>query len=587
MTSENQHRLLKRQLKKYKVDHSDLEKYAGLFSAVNEAYKSFDTDVSHLENVLSVSSRELFIANQSLKEENISKSKEALVLSEKLDNVMDNVRDIIFEMDANGNFTYLNSAWEKYGEEPPEETIGKNYMAFANRIKYFDKQAMVKIAERDFSNFNTVFSRSNAGGELLWWDMSVKLLTTSEGNIKGAIGSLVDVTSLKETQQQLIKASEAKGRFLSTMSHEIRTPLNAVIAISNILLMQEPKESQMENLHTLRFSSKHLLNLINDILDYNKMLSGKLNFAEAPFNLRYTIDGIISAFAFSAQDKDIRLLTDIKPCVPDGAVGDHTRLSQVLSNLIGNAIKFTDEGQVLLTVVCTGRSEGMFGLRFTVEDTGIGIQKDKLEYIFERFTQAEDDTSLEYGGTGLGLAISKKILNQLGTDIQVESEVNNGTKFWFDVEYKEVVKASLLEIDTKVERQLSLDGVRLLVVDDNEMNLLVIQQFFDKWNIEYQEARNGKEAIAKIEEDDFDLVLMDLRMPVMDGYTAVRKIREKGGRYMQLPIIALSASVSTDVIEKVTEVGMDDYLCKPFDPVDLFAKISLYATHYKPNKQLS
>lgn len=587
MTSENQHRLLKRQLKKYKVDHSDLEKYAGLFSAVNEAYKSFDTDVSHLENVLSVSSRELFIANQSLKEENISKSKEALVLSEKLDNVMDNVRDIIFEMDANGNFTYLNSAWEKYGEEPPEETIGKNYMAFANRIKYFDKQAMVKIAERDFSNFNTVFSRFNAGGELLWWDMSVKLLTTSEGNIKGAIGSLVDVTSLKETQQQLIKASEAKGRFLSTMSHEIRTPLNAVIAISNILLMQEPKESQMENLHTLRFSSKHLLNLINDILDYNKMLSGKLNFAEAPFNLRYTIDGIISAFAFSAQDKDIRLLTDIKPCVPDGAVGDHTRLSQVLSNLIGNAIKFTDEGQVLLTVVCTGRSEGMFGLRFTVEDTGIGIQKDKLEYIFERFTQAEDDTSLEYGGTGLGLAISKKILNQLGTDIQVESEVNNGTKFWFDVEYKEVVKASLLEIDTKVERQLSLDGVRLLVVDDNEMNLLVIQQFFDKWNIEYQEARNGKEAIAKIEEDDFDLVLMDLRMPVMDGYTAVRKIREKGGRYMQLPIIALSASVSTDVIEKVTEVGMDDYLCKPFDPVDLFAKISLYATHYKPNKQLS
>jgi len=240
MTLENQHRLLKRQLKKFNVDSETLKKYNGLFEAFNQAYKSFDDDVNHLENVLEVSSRELFIANKILKEENLSKSREALLLSEQLDKVMGNVTDIIFELDAEGNFTYLNSAWEKYGEELSELSIGKNYMSFANKIEYFEKEALEKIAERNFESFKTVYSRRNSKGRLLWWEMSVKLLTSEEGKVEGAIGSLVDVTSLKETQEQLIKAGEAKGRFLSTMSHEIRTPLNAVIAISNILLMQDP-----------------------------------------------------------------------------------------------------------------------------------------------------------------------------------------------------------------------------------------------------------------------------------------------------------------------------------------------------------
>jgi len=285
----------------------------------------------------------------------------------------------------------------------------------------------------------------------------------------------------------------------------------------------------------------------------------------------------MSAYSYNAQDKGVKLITDIKDCVPEGAKGDNTRLSQVLSNLIGNAIKFTDEGTVKLTIVCTEHLKDKMTLRFSVEDTGIGIAADKLEYIFERFTQAEEHTSMQYGGTGLGLSISRKILNLLDSDIQVESVVGEGTKFWFDLEFGKVEQKSLLEIDESTDRKLDLKGVKLLVVDDNAMNLMVVQQFFDKWNIEYDEAGNGQEAIEKIKENEYDLVLMDLRMPVMDGYTAVNKIREMGGKYMDLPIIALSASVSSDVIEKVTKVGMNDYLCKPFDPVDLYGKISLHA----------
>jgi len=296
-----------------------------------------------------------------------------------------------------------------------------------------------------------------------------------------------------------------------------------------------------------------------------------------PFNLRFVIDGIIKAYNYNAKDKSIELITNVCKNVPEGAIGDHTRLSQVLSNLIGNAIKFTETGEVKLTVNCLERDDENCKLRFIVEDTGIGIAQDKLVYIFERFTQAEDNTSLQYGGTGLGLAISKKILNLLGSEIHVESEVGKGTRFWFDLSYGIVQQKSLLDIDANAEKNFDLTGVKLLVVDDNEMNLAVIEQFFEKWNIAYDVANNGQQAIDAIKATDYDLVLMDLRMPIMDGYTAVNKLRAMGGRYKELPIIALSASVSTDVIEKVTKVGMNDYLCKPFDPVDLYSKINLHS----------
>jgi len=226
MTTENQHRLLKRQLKKFDMDPAKVSKYGEFFRAVNEAYKSFDKEVLYLENVLELSSKELFVANKQLKEENIEKSEEALHLSEQLDRVVDNVNDIIFELDQEGNFTFLNSAWEKYGEESVAESIGKNYAEFNNRIKHFDSEIIDKIAKRDFDTFKTVYSRYSSDGKLMWWDMSVKLIKSADGEIEGAIGSLVDVTSLKETQKELIEANKAKGRFLSTMSHEIRTPMN-------------------------------------------------------------------------------------------------------------------------------------------------------------------------------------------------------------------------------------------------------------------------------------------------------------------------------------------------------------------------
>lgn len=573
MTAENIHRLLKRQLRKHKISNEQLNEYSDFFKSINQAYKSFDTDIVHLENVLEVSSQELFVANEFLKQENKVKTDEALKAKQRLDRVLANITDVIFEVDSNGNFIYLNSAWILFAEEEPETAIGKNFMDYAETIKYFDKEVLNQINSRSFGDVKTVFSRLNKAGELIWWELSVGLKLDGNGEVTGAIGSLGDVTSAKRIEMELVAANESKSRFLSTMSHEIRTPLNAVIAISNILMMDEPKPSQVENLNALKFSSKHLLNLINDILDYNKLLSGKLRFNNEPFNLRQTIEGIVSAFQFNANDKGLVLDYNIGDGVPIGILGDNVRLSQILTNLLGNAIKFTSEGKVSLSINLVSEVADSVLLDFAVRDTGIGIDPEKFDLIFERFTQAEDSTTKNYGGTGLGLSICKKILTLLNSEIKVSSQLGEGTIFSFRLKYPKLENENIVAIDSRKDDVFNLDGIRLLVVDDNEMNLMVISQYFDSWNVEADEARNGLEAFEKVQERDYDIVLMDLQMPIMDGYEAARSIRSLGGKFQDLPIIALSASVSNDVIVKVTSNGMDDYLSKPFDPIDLYTKI--------------
>ena len=374
-------RLLKRQIRKSGVPLELIERYPAFFDSINEAYVSFDKDLAHLENVLELNSKELYLMNKVLEEKNKTATTSALKAKNKLDKVMANVRDIIYEVDSKGNFTYLNSAWVEYAEVTVEESIGRNFMEFSDGINHFDQEVFNQLYNDDFNEILTVFSRYDKDGNRRWWEMSVKVVRTINGEIQGAIGSLGDVTKMKEAEYALKKANKAKSHFLSTMSHEIRTPLNAVIAISNILLVDEPKQSQIENLNALKFSSKHLLNLINDILDYNKLVGGQLALNNEPFNLRQIINGTLKSFSFIASEKNLKLIDNISPELPDGIRGDSLRLSQVLTNLIGNALKFTKVGQVDLIVEKIEETSETVKIRFTINDTGIGIPKDKLNSI--------------------------------------------------------------------------------------------------------------------------------------------------------------------------------------------------------------
>jgi len=577
MNADNIHRLLRRQIKKANLNNEQTEALLPFLQTVDDAYKSFDKDLKNLENVLEVNSNELYKANQQLRTENQEKSKEASEAKTSLMKVVDNVTDIIIEMDNNGNFIYLNSAWEKFAEESPEESLGKNYMEFASEIKSFDTGLNQKIIDRDFEKFKTVFSRVNKSGKLKWWELSTKLLTSPDGKIEGAIASLIDVTSLKETEKKLIKANQSKSRFLSTMSHEIRTPLNAVIAISNILLMEDPKPDQLENLKTLKYSSKHLLHLINDILDYNKLNSGKLRFDNSQFDLIKELRHTVNSMSYNAKAKELKLNYNVDEAIPQFVKGDSHRLSQVITNLVNNAIKFTPSGIIDVNLDLIELKDNKAIIKFSVSDTGIGIEQDKLKMIFERFTQAQSDTTKKFGGTGLGLAICKKIINLHDSEIKVESELGKGTKFSFDLSYEIVSEPLLVEDISKDIGELNLEGVRVLVVDDNDINLMVVKQFLNKWNLIYDDAKNGAQALEKIKKNKYDLILLDLQMPIKDGFSVAKEVRMMDHPYFKdLPIIALSASVSANITDRVIAAGMNDYLGKPFDPEILFQKLKYY-----------
>ncbi len=569
MTQANQHRLLRRQLKRAFFTPEEMEKHKDFFIAVNDAYKAADSDVAHLENILEVNSQELFRANQELETDNAIKTKEALAAKSKLDRIVTNINDIIFETDEEGKFTYVNESWERFSGVPVEQTIGQPCINFLSQTKFMDEAVARQLMTKKFDELHTIFATEKEDKSLTWWELRIKKMTMHTGEA-GIVGSLVDVTKLKQVHEELTMANEAKNKFLSAMSHEIRTPLNAVIGISNILMLDDPKQAQMENLKALKFSSKHLLNLINDLLDFNKLSSGKINFSNSDFNLQKELTGIVNSLSYTAREKGLEIFLNIDGSAPLYVKGDSLRLSQVLTNLLGNAIKFTNTGSVQLNCINCSKSHEKNRIRFEVIDTGIGIPKDKLNIIFDRFTQAEENTTKRFGGTGLGLAISKSILNMQGSEIIVESELGKGSKFWFEIEF-DVSQKEKSRKSHKTDDGEELKGMRILVVDDNKMNLLVASQFLQMWGTHIDEAMNGEEAVSRAKENQYDAILMDLQMPVLDGYGATDQIRAIEGPMSKIPIIALTASVSNEIIDKVSDAGMDDYLTKPFDPKDLYA----------------
>ncbi|MEQ9300350.1 MAG: response regulator [Cyclobacteriaceae bacterium] len=374
--------------------------------------------------------------------------------------------------------------------------------------------------------------------------------------------------SHKSALHEAEQAAVEKTNFLSTMSHEIRTPLNAVIGMANLLKVSS---EQFENLKSLKYSAQNLLLLINDILDFTKIDAGKVEFERVHTNLHQTLNELFDSYSKSVErDSQVELKLDIDENTPQYVSCDRLRLTQVISNLLNNAIKFTKQGKVTLEVKCLNISQHVVTLEFAVEDTGIGIPANKQRSIFNIFTQASSSTTRIHGGTGLGLAITKKLLNLQGSEIRVSSQEGVGSRFSFVQKFDlstadEEVKLSKAE---KSEEGL-LTNKKILLVEDNKMNILVATRYLEKWNAIVDVAESGFEALEKYK--DHDLVLMDLQMPEMDGYTTCVRLRTAG---VTVPIVALTASALMEVREKVLQSGMDDYITKPFVPDELYAKMA-------------
>lgn len=364
----------------------------------------------------------------------------------------------------------------------------------------------------------------------------------------------------------------SKSQFLSHMSHELRTPLNGIIGSTNLLLQDKYLQEQRDHLSILKYSSEHMLSLINDILDLSKLEADRIQLEKVEVDIPELINKISSPFIPQYQKKGVAFEIAVDKKLKTSVLADPTGLNQVLTNLLSNAFKFTSTGTVKLELKATSVKSDFHTIEFNVSDTGIGISKEKVGKIFEQFTQADVKTTRKYGGTGLGLTISQKLVKLMGGNIKVESKYNEGSKFYFELTLP--VHYSMKKLKTSEEVLLSNDkkinGLKVLIAEDNPINMKIASGFLDKWGVVYTKATNGLEAVSLFENNDFDLVLMDLEMPEMDGYGALNAIREKN---TNIPAIAFTAAVFDNMKESLISKGFNDYIQKPFRPQDLQSKL--------------
>jgi signal transduction histidine kinase/ActR/RegA family two-component response regulator len=390
-----------------------------------------------------------------------------------------------------------------------------------------------------------------------------------------------------EAEKQKAQASErAKHQFLANMSHEIRTPMNAIKGMTDIMLRRDPKPEHLEYLDGIKQSSDSLLIIIDDILDISKIEAGKIELEQEPFSVNELVENVHTIMQFKAEEKGLELRKNI-PAEEIRVAGDATRLRQVLINLLGNAIKFTHKGVVTTTLTASQLAEEQVELHFIVSDTGIGIDEDRLDKIFKSFEQAYSDTSRKFGGTGLGLSISRKLVELHDGRMWVESEKGKGSQFHFVIPYQVAAPLSSAGSTSSSERGVGeqLAGISILLVEDNHFNAIVAQEELEDAirDVTIELAENGAIAVEKLKSGDFDLVLMDVQMPIMNGYEATQKIRALPNGKAETPIIAMTANVLKEEVELCYQAGMNDFIGKPFDTDDLLSKIQVLIT--KPSAE--
>jgi PAS domain S-box-containing protein len=491
----------------------------------------------------------------------------------------------VFRTTLDGRVLEMNEAGARiFGYETRREFRAQNVFQL-----YFDHQDRHLLIERlkyekYIKNIEACLRRKD--GTKVWVLQNVTLV--EEGDETSIEGTVIDITArrqaeaeLKDAKEASEAASRAKGEFMATISHEIRTPMNGILGMTELVLDTNLTEEQRENLGLVKLSAESLLSIINDILDFSKIEAGRFAVESIPFDLRKNLGDTIHAFGLRAKQKGLNLVYSAQPDLPETLLGDPGRIRQVLINLIGNALKFTEQGEISIKAEKEKQEGNSLTLHFTIRDTGRGISAEMQQKIFEPFTQEDGSMSRNYGGTGLGLTISKKLAEKMGGTIWAESEMGQGSTFHFTVELKEQSSANISEAVTAISNSVprgtgekNQNQRRVLLVEDNAVNQTLALRLLERRGFAVIVAGDGQTALEELEKNSFDIILMDIQMPRMDGLTATAIIRDKEKTTGEhIPIVAMTAHALKGDQERCLAAGMDSYLSKPIRTTELFAKI--------------
>jgi PAS domain S-box-containing protein len=539
---------------------------------------------------------ELIIANKELVFQNEEKEKRAaeLIIANYARSLIEASRDPLFTISPSGKITDMNDASLHITGISRKNLTGTDFFDY-----FTDPQKAREVYREVFAKgFVADYPLTIKDHKLTDVLLNGSVYKDDKGNVHGVVVVARDITDQKRIATELTEAIvfaelatgiaeeakmkaesatiiaenavKAKQQFLSNMSHEIRTPMNAIIGFTKVLLKTELSAKQKEYLSAIKLSGDSLIVLINDILDLAKVDAGKMTFEETPFKMASSISAMLHMFETKIQEKNLELFIEYDNKIPEVLVGDPVRLHQIILNLVSNAVKFTTKGKITVKVGLLEEDETKVTIEFIVSDTGIGITDDKLVKIFENFQQASSGTARLYGGTGLGLAIVKQLVEAQNGTISVISKIDEGSSFRFILNFFKTNAAA--ESDTElVELETEIKNIKVLVVEDIPLNQLLMKTLLDDFGFERDIAANGIIAIEKLQSKSFDIILMDLQMPEMNGFEATEYIRNKLNS--KIPIIALTADVTTVDLAKCKAVGMNDYIAKPVDERVLYNKI--------------
>ena len=494
----------------------------------------------------------------------------------------------IFQFDAGGSAIWANQRWSDLISLAPGESLGERWF---RTLHPEDREEILRCwaEERDNDDLDTEYRILRRTGEVRWVQTRSRPMRDADGRITGYVGTGVDVTERRLEAEELLRAKEAavtgsrsQSEFLATMSHEIRTPMNAVIGMTTLLLDGDLAPEQRDSLETIRSSGESLLGIINQVLDFSKIEEQKLVVEERPLDLHDCVQRILEMFAPLADAKNLLLQGEVAKGVPRYVSSDGTRLRQILVNLVGNAIKFTERGAVKVRVGADPGEDGRVSLRFEVQDSGIGMTSDEVGHVFEAFRQGDSSTTRRYGGTGLGLAISKRLAELLGGTLTAESGSGVGSTFTctIRVAIASAAEGEAAQAPAKIDRDLaSRAPLRVLLAEDNRVNQKVALAMLARMGYQADLAADGREALAALERQAYDLVLMDMQMPEMDGLEATRELRRILPADRQPKVVALTANATESDRAACRAAGMDGFLSKPVSVHDLAEVLERTAAH--------
>lgn len=488
--------------------------------------------------------------------------------------VVEDGSDIIFIVDYDGNILYHNSSVHKTLGYRSKSLIGRNFFEFILPATQPALKDTFKLSQKRAYTQKIEF-------QFLCKDRSYRFLEFNAINLKhkenlpGFILDCRDITQRKKDEAELVRLGKAKEQFLANISHEIRTPINGIAGMVSLLSRNQTPHEQETYLSAIRSSAENLKVIINDLLDLSAIDSGKLKFEKIPFNLTDMLPSLINTFTYQAREKKLNLDYTIDEHLNKILLGDPVRLNQILINLISNAMKFTHSGSIHVNCTCDRDQKNICWVRIEVSDTGVGIPAEKLNTIFDSFSQADASVTRKYGGTGLGLTIAKQLVELQNGRITVLSKEHVGSTFIVLIPYSKAKNISKTASITKEKKGLDSKDYALdvLLVEDNDINRLYAKTILKNWNCTTETAENGLVAVEKLKGRTFDVVLMDVQMPVMDGYEATKAIRMMAPPLRDIPIVALTANATKVDVEKCLAAGMNDYLPKPFTPDDLYRKL--------------